>query len=582
MASTQIVKSKKKLKTGLKLFLGSGLLALLGGGGWWFYILNSGKSSNAIALPIMTADRENIEITINESGAMQLGGQRDLKSPGEVTVDKVLVKVGDTVQARQRLLVLRNKEQQSTVANQDLAIRKQKQTLARSQEKVTEAKDKLAVVQQELRQPIKQQFDIRKAELELARSREKIIEARQKLATAKEEALSPGKQVFDIQKAELDLARSREKITETKEKLATQQRELKNLEILSQKGFISGDELVKQQTFVRDAQATVREAEFDVRTKTIDLKRQILEAKRATEPQTKVLDAQTALKDAQSELNSKTLEFQRLKIERKRQTELQEKLLSARAEVRNAESDVQTQISELQKLALDRKNLETQIQNNFVTAPITGKILNVKAKNGDGIKSGDILITLGNPSQELVNLQLGTLDAAKVKVGQLAKLKVIGPNSKEYTGKVQDIQPQAITGDGASGASSGGGSSTQAKVPATVLLDKPTRTLIPGSQVSVEIIVEQRKNVVAVNLEAVQRDEGEPFIWIQDKQGKAQKQKVTLGLEGTTKVEIKSGLKAGDKIILPGADTTLEPGKAVTEAPPDAAPQPTLPIPGKL
>ncbi|MBW4601404.1 MAG: efflux RND transporter periplasmic adaptor subunit [Calothrix sp. FI2-JRJ7] len=573
MASTQIVKSKKRLKIGLKLLLGSGLLALLGGSGWWFYIQNSGKSSNAVALPIMTADREDIEITINESGAMQLGGQRDLKSPGEVTVDKVLVKVGDTVQAGQRLLVLRNKEQQSTVANQDLAIRKQKQTLARSQEKVTEAKDKLAVVQQELRQPIKQEFDIRKAELELTRSREKIIEARQKLATAKEEALSPAKQVFDIQKAELELTRSREKITETKEKLAVQQRELKNLEVLSQKGFIPGDELVRQQASVRDAQVTVREAEFDVRTKTIDLKRQILEAKRATEPQTKVLEAQTALKDAQSDLNSKTLEFQRLKIENKRQTELQEKLLNARAEVRNAESDVETQISELQKLALDRKNLETQVQNNFVTAPITGKILNVKAKNGDGIKSGDILITLGNPSQELVNLQIGTLDAAKVKVGQPAKIKVIGPNSQEYTGKVQEVQPQAISGEGGSGASLGGGSSTQAKVPATVLLDKPTRTLIPGSQVSVEIIVEQRKNVVAVNLEAVQRDEGEPFVWIRDKQGKAQKQKVALGLEATTKVEIKSGLKAGDKIILPGADTTLEPGKAVKEAPPDAAPQ---------
>lgn len=578
MASTETVKSKKRLKTGLKLFLGSGLLALLGGGAWWFYILNSGKSSNAVALPIMTADRENIEITINESGAMQLGGQRDLKSPGEVTVDKVLVKVGDTVQAGQRLLVLRNKEQQNTVANQDLAIRKQKQTLARSQEKVIEARDKLAVAQQELRQPVKQQFDIRKAELELARSQEKIIEAKQKLATAKEEALSPAKQVFDIQKAELELARGREKIVEVKEKLAAAQRELQNLEVLSKKGFIPGNDLVTQQASVRDAQVNVREAEFDVRTKTIDLKRQILEAKRATEPQTKVLDAQTALKDAQSDLNSKTLEFQRLKIENKRQTELKEKLLSARAEVRNAESDVQTQISELQKLALDRKNLETQVQNNFVTAPITGRILNVKAKNGDGIKSGDILITLGNPSQELVNLQIGTLDAAKVKVGQLAKIKVIGPNSQEYTGKVQDVQPQAISGEGGSGASLGGGSSSQAKVPATVLLDKPTRTLIPGSQVSVEIIVEQRKNVVAVNLEAVQRSEGEPFVWIRDNHSLAQKQKVTLGLEATTKVEIKSGLKAGDKIILPGADTTLEPGKPVKEAPPDAIPEPT---PGK-
>ncbi len=577
MASTKIVESKKKLKTGLKLLLGSGLLALVGGGSWLIYIQNSGKSSSGIAVPMTTADRENIEITINESGAMQLGGQRDLKSPGEVTVDKVLVKVGDTVQAGQQLLVLRNPQQQSTVANQDLTIRKQEQTLARSREKVTEAKDKLGVIQQEVRQPVKQQFDIRKTEFELVRSREKIVEAKRKLATAEQEARSPTKQVFEIQKSELELARSREKITETKEKLAVAQKELQNLEVLSKKGFIAGTELVAQQTAVREAMINVKDVEFDVRTKTIELQRQILEAKQATEPQTKVLDARSVLRDAESELNSKTLEFQRQKIENKLQTELQEKLLNARAEVKNAQSDVETQVSELQKLAIERKTLETQTQNNFVTAPITGKILNVKAKNGDGIKSGETLITLGNPSQEIINLQLGTLDAAKVKVGQLAKVKVIGPKSQEYTGKLQDIQPQAITDETGSGASSGGGSS-QAKVLATVTLSRPTRTLIPGSQVSVEIIVEQRKNVVAVNLEAIQRSEGEPFVWISDKHSLAQKQKVTLGLESTTKVEIKSGLKVGDKILLPGPDITLEPGKPVTEAPPDAAPQPT---PGK-
>jgi HlyD family secretion protein len=571
MASTKIVESKKKLKIGLKFLLGSGLLALLGAGGWLIYIQTLGKSSSGIALPMITADRENIEITINESGAMQLGGQRDLKSPGEVTVDKVLVKVGDTVQAGQQLLVLRNKEQQSTVANQDLAIRKQRQALARSREKVTEAKDKLGIVQQELRQPIKQQFDIRKAELELVRSREKITEAKRKLATAKEEMRSPTKQAFEIQKSKLELARSREKITEAKDKLAVAQKELQNLEVLSKKGFIAGNDLVAQQTSVREGLINVKDVEFDVRTKTIELQRQILEAKQATEPQTKVLDAQSALKDAESELNSKTLEFQRQKIENKQQTELQEKLLNARAEVKNAESDVQTQVSELQKLAIERKTLETQTQNNFVIAPITGRILNVTAKNGDGIKSGDILITLGNPSQEIVNLQLGTLDAIKVKVGQLAKVKVIGPKSQEYTGKLQDIQPQAITDETGS---AGGGGSSQAKVMATVILDKPTRTLIPGSQVSVEIIVEQRKNVIAVNLEAIQRSEGEPFVWIRDKEGKAQKQKVSIGLESTTKTEIKSGLKVGDKILLPNPDTTLEAGKAVTEASPDAVPQP--------
>ena len=49
-------------------------------------------------------------------------------------------------------------------------------------------------------------------------------------------------------------------------------------------------------------------------------------------------------------------------------------------------------------------------------------------------------------------------------------------------------------------------------------------------------------------------------------QNKAQKRTVTLGLEGANKVEVKSGLKVGEKIIIPFADVTLEAGTLITEA----------------
>lgn len=486
-----IAKSKTKFKPGIRPLALSGILVVVSFGGWLIYVQNSNKSNDAVTAPITKVKRTDVEITINEGGTLELGSQQSLKAPGEVTVEKVLVKVRDKVKAGQQLLIIRDKEQQNSLANKDLEIRKQEVTLARNRQKIAEAKKKLAFAQKELREPIKQQLEIDKQQLNLARSREKVVEE--------------------------------------KEKLAVEQRKLKNLQTLSARGFIPRDELEQQQATLRGSQAQLREAQLQVQTNTIEIKR--------------------------------------LQAEKERGTELKEKVLDAQSAVEEVRSDVDTSISDLKRLRVEREILAQRLKNNIVSAPINAKILDIKVKDGNGVKTGDILLTLGNPAEELVRLQVGTLDAGKVKVGQPARIKVIGPNSQEFTGKVQSIHPQAVSSNDSSGSSSfmGGGSSGQAKVPATVKLDRPTDSLIPGSQVSVEIAVQQRPKVVAVNSEAVVRSEGKPFVWIVDEKGQARKRNVTLGLEGATQVEVKSGLKVGDKVIIPTPDLVLKPGVSVKE-----------------
>ena len=484
MNFVRITKGKTKFKPGVKWLALLGIPLVLSVGGWLVYVQNFNKSSDAIAAPVTKVKRSNVEVTINQGGTLELGNQQSLKAPGEVTVEKVLIRVRDRVKAGQQLLIIRDKEQQKSLANKGLEIRKQEVIVTRNRQKVVEAQEKLLVAQKELREPIKQELEIEKQKLTLSRSREKIAEAKEKLATA--------------------------------------QKKLKDLQALSARGFIRRDELEAQEATVRGNQAELREVEFQVKTNTIDMKRLQAEKERGTQLKQSVLDAQSALEEARSNVDSSISELKRLRVERE---------------------------------------LEAQrLKNNIVSAPIDAKILDVKVKDGNGVKPGDILLTLGNPAKEIVKLQLGTLDAGKVRVNQPARIKVIGPNSKEFNGKVQSIHPQAISSE-----SSGSASSSQAKVPATVKLDKPTGSLIPGSQVSVEIAVKQRKQVVAVNLEAVMRDEGKPFVWVVDKEGKARKRNVTLGLEGIIQVEVKSGLKVGDKIITPTPDLALKPGVSIKE-----------------
>lgn len=476
---------KQKFRAEIPWLALSGALAAIATGGWLVYGQTVQQSAKPVVARLLTVQRGNVEVALNESGTVELGGQQQLKSPGEVTVDRVLVKVGDRVRFGQKLLILRNQQRETNLDNQELEIRKQEHKLTRSRQKVEEAKEKLAAVQEELQEPINQQFLIRKQQLILERSRQKVAEAKEKLASA--------------------------------------QQKLKELEVLAEKGFIPGNEL-------QDQKEQVRNAEF-------------------------------ALRDAQATVSTDNLELQRLQSEQERPLQLQEKVMEAQSELQEARTAVNTDTKELQRLQVEQTNIQQQLQNNIVTAPIPGKVLDLKVKDGDGVKPGDILLTLGNPAQELVSLDLSTLDAAKVRVHQKARIKVIGPDAKSFSGRVKSIYPQAIASDDEQ--SSFRRQSTQAKVPAIVQLDNPTGSLIPGSQVGVEIIQAQRRNVVVLDPSAIERSESIPFVWIRDNQSKAQKRSIKLGLEGITTVEVRSGLYPGEQVIIPPPETPLTPGTPI-------------------
>lgn len=479
------LQDKKIFRAGARWLALSGALALLSTGGWLIYAQTFSRGTQPIVVQLLTVKRGNVELVINDSGTVELGGQQQIKSPGEVTVDRVLVKVGDRIRFGQKLLILRNQQRQTNLDNQELEIRKQELKLSRSRQKIDEAQDKLAAAQKELKEPVNQQFLIRKQELILERSRQKVEEA--------------------------------------KEKLAATQQKLEQLEVLDRKGFIPGNELQEQKEQVRNAEFAVR--------------------------------------DAQTTVNADILELQRLQAEEQGSSQLQDKVIEAQAQLQEARTAVNTDRSELQRLQVERESIQQQLQNNIVTAPIAGKVLDVNVKDGDGLKPGDVLLTLGNPAQELVNLQLSTLDATKVRVNQKVRIRVMESDAKFYGAQVKSVYPQAIAQEDNQNSSQR--QSTQAKVPAIVQLDEPTGNLIPGSQVSVEIIQEQRQNVLTLDSSAIERFESKPFVWIRDDYGRAQKRAITLGLEGKTNVEVRAGLRLGEQVILPPPETLLQPGTPV-------------------
>ncbi|MEO1433067.1 MAG: HlyD family efflux transporter periplasmic adaptor subunit [Cyanobacteria bacterium J06633_8] len=558
----QSVKGKKRLKIGVNWLIYPTILIVVGVGGWFFFLRDRNQSSKAVALPVVVVKQGDVEISVSEGGKLELGEQQEIKSPTNVIVEKVLVKIGDRVEKGDKLVILRNTEGQKNLADQDLQIKSKELALVRSEEKVLEAQDKLAVAQRELRQPIKK-YEIENQQLKIVRAREKVKEIQQKVLTLKQQLeRERKKQQIDNQKQELALTRTQEKVAEAKYRLRAEGNKFKNDQLLASKGFIAGNELQGQQEQVRGAESNLKDTELEIKNQMLEIRIKKMEKESQREEQRQnLLAIQSELREAILTIKTETGALKRMQLEQKRATSEQEKLQSARSQLREAISMLKNEKTELQRSKVERNAIIAKLQNNIVTAPISGKILDVNVKNSEGMETGKVLLILGNPRKEIVKLQLATLEAGKVKVNQLARIKTIGPSAKQSTGRVKSIHPIAVSGDGSGGGFRGAGG--QAKVPATIELDKPSN-LIPGSQVSVEIVVQQRKQVVTVNFEAIQRSKGKPFVWIKNSDNKAEKRQITLGLEGATKVEVKSGLKPGEKMIIPLPDVTIKPGTLIT------------------
>lgn len=245
----------------------------------------------------------------------------------------------------------------------------------------------------------------------------------------------------------------------------------------------------------------------------------------------------------------------------------QEQLDAIKAELRDAQLELNKAGLDVQKGQAKLQTIQQKLGDRLVTSPIDGVVLDVQVKNGDGITTNTQLLTLGDSTQEMVKLQLNALNATKVKLNQVAIISVIGPSPEMFMGRVISLSPQATTPPADPSNPFRQSSGSQAKVDATVILDEPSGTLIPGSQVNVEIVLQQRRNVVTLPIEALQRAGNKPFVWVNDGRDRAKKQPVTLGLEGLELVEVTSGLQAGDQIVLAPPTGNLTPNTPMQIAP---------------
>ncbi len=215
---------------------------------------------------------------------------------------------------------------------------------------------------------------------------------------------------------------------------------------------------------------------------------------------------------------------------------------AAKAEVGRAKAQVaQTQA------ALDRA--QEDLRNSTITSPLSGLVLSRGVNPGDSVSSillvgsqATVVVTLGDVKSVYVQGKVQESDIGSVSLGQRSRIAVESLKDKKFEGKVDKISPLGVEKDNV----------TTFEV--RVSIANPSGELKANMSANAEIIHEEKKGVLLIPEAAVQYGKDRATtVEVPDSKAEEGKRKVPvkLGISNGAKTELLSGLKAGEKVVLP-------------------------------
>nr|WP_232841460.1 efflux RND transporter periplasmic adaptor subunit [Caldicellulosiruptor acetigenus] len=197
----------------------------------------------------------------------------------------------------------------------------------------------------------------------------------------------------------------------------------------------------------------------------------------------------------------------------------------------------QVEIAQLNLQSI-KQNMDKQQQ--YIKSQSNGVVTAINAREGNVFSSVQLpAVTVEDPENLQIVLNVNQYDAINISEGQKALIRF---GEKTFDGVVKMVSPAAtkiITQTGAENV---------VKVYVDILNNDGT--IKPGFNVDVDIKLGEKKNVLKVPSEAILTDKnGQSFVYIVEN-GVAQQRKVEVGLSSDLETEIKSGVAAGEKVIL--------------------------------
>jgi membrane fusion protein (multidrug efflux system) len=209
---------------------------------------------------------------------------------------------------------------------------------------------------------------------------------------------------------------------------------------------------------------------------------------------------------------------------------------SSQSELERAEATARSTEAQLELL-------KVRLDRTTVRAPFTGVVGQRLVSLGDYVTTDTRLAAIQTVNPQRATFQVPERYAERLKVGQRVTFRVAALPGKEFSGRVDFVDPIV-------------------QLPGRTILVKaevpnPRRELQAGMFIEVRLATAVRPNAVVIAEDAVLPLQGANFVWVAA-DGKAVRRQVELGVRTPGFVEARSGVEAGEQVVVGGQERLSE------------------------
>lgn len=248
-------------------------------------------------------------------------------------------------------------------------------------------------------------------------------------------------------------------------------------------------------------------------------------------------NAESNLTQSQASVSSAKVSSQDAAGNLYRMTELYQAGAVSRIDYEQAKSNYEVAAAQLTQAQANYDAAKKNVDDLKGYAQVDGEVSDINVEENDSMLSGTEIMDVINYDHLIVKIKIDEFDLDEVTEGEKATISVTALN-KEIAGAISKISKKAEVVNGVS------------YFNAEVALESDDALKV-GLSAEVRIHSAKVAGAVTISMNALQFDENnEPYIFIQDADGKVVSKKVTVGMNDGRRVEIKEGLASGETVLI--------------------------------
>ncbi len=230
------------------------------------------------------------------------------------------------------------------------------------------------------------------------------------------------------------------------------------------------------------------------------------------------------------------------KIERdyRRQVELHEKGLVAAGAFEGLKYDLDQQRATHDLAAL-------QLSYTEIRAPFDGVVAERRVRLGQNLAAGAVAFRVTNPTPLRAQVFVPERELARLKPGQTASVMIDALGGRTFPARVTLVAPTIDT--------------RTATFKVTLQVTDPKGELKPGMFARVGVVFARKSDALVIPRAALVDTESQPTVFIVEN-GKASARRIATGLTESGRVEVLSGLRGDEQVVVVGQNG-LKSGHAV-------------------